>query len=661
MFRRLLIALALPCLALAQNAALGSVNFPTTGAPEAQAHFLRGLAALHSFWFEEALREFQESTKAAPGYQMGYWGEAMAYNHPLWAEQDTEAARKALQKIKDTDGLTAREQAFIGAVRALYGEGDKLTRDKAYSGAMEKVYRDYPNDLEAACFYALSLLGTVRGTDKGFRRQVQAGAIALDVYAKNPMHPGAAHYIIHAFDDPEHAIVALPAARRYAEIAPEAFHARHMPSHIFLQLGMWPEAASSNESSWAASDAWVKRAGLSLAQRDYHSLSWLLYVYTQQGRFKKAEETLALMRRAVEGKMGDPPGRPNYSSNILADMAATYIVNSGRWDLDKTLLPTAAPAMPEGQGGEHARHAGPPNTTLAAFVRGLAEGSDDISKDKGSVPEIQNLEVRAVAASKQGKSNEAIELLKKATAIEEDMAPPSGPPRLIKPSHELLGEILLSAGKPKEAAQQFQIALQRQPNRALSLLGAARAAAKGGDRAAATEAYNRFLIAWDKADPGLPELREAREYSGAAVQGKSTTDVSQFSWMSGCWLGETGGRQVEECWTRPSGGSLLGSAKTVRGGKTTGREFMEIGDNGDGLAFTNKLVNGEIPNWDRPTASFKLLRLEGKEAIFEDPQREFPRRVIYRLTPDGMLVGRIEGTRDGKALSDEVPMKPLNR
>src|SRR5258708_5313324 len=236
----------------------------------------------------------------------------MAYNHPLWAEQDTEAGRKTVAKIKDTSKVTARERAYVDAVRALYGEGDKLTRDKAYSAAMEKVYRAYPDDLEAACFYSLSLLGTVRPGDKGFRRQTLAGAIAFDVYQKNPNHPGAAHYIIHAFDDPDHAILALPAARRYADIAPEAHHARHMPAHIFLQLGMWPEAAASNESSWEASDAWMKRKNLSTNVRDYHSLHWLLYIYLQQGRYNKAEQLLTLMRKVMSESSYDNKLRPGY-------------------------------------------------------------------------------------------------------------------------------------------------------------------------------------------------------------------------------------------------------------------------------------------------------------------------------------------------------------
>jgi tetratricopeptide (TPR) repeat protein len=533
------IALVISALTLnanAQQSQLGKVVFPTSGSQQAQVHFLRGLAALHSFWFEEALDEFRESTKIDPDFVMGYWGEAMAYNHPLWAEQDTEAARKTLAKIKDTSKITARERAYVEAVRALYGEGDKLPRDKAYSAAMEKVYRDFPDDLEAACFYSLSLLGTVRPGDKGFRRQALAGAIALDLYRKNPDHPGAAHFIIHAFDDPEHAILALPAARRYAEIAPEAHHARHMPAHIFLQLGMWPEAAASNESAWAVSDAWVKRKGLALSARDYHSLHWLAYVYLQQGRYSKAEPLLPMNRKDGVGRYND-------------DMTAAFVVETERWDLAAKYFSSEAGSaggeMP-GHAGHNAPSATPPSTapsatpargprsqSLPSFIRGLAAaktGAPEAARfiaelqaarkqisAKGDAyaaksAEIKELEVSAAAAASKQNYAEAIEMMKRATTIEEEMSPPSGPPSLIKPSHELFGEILLSANRPKEAAEQFGIALLRQPNRARSLLGVARAAAKSGDTKAALEAYSKLVRQWNQADPNLPEFREAQDY-----------------------------------------------------------------------------------------------------------------------------------------------------
>src|SRR5215211_3214348 len=322
-----------------QESQLGRVEFPTSGSAQAQAHFVRGLAALHSFWYEEALEAFRESTKVEPDFAMGYWGEAMTYNHPLWSEQDLAAAREVLAKIKETPKLTERERAYLSAIKLLYGQGDKRARDTAYSAAMEKIYRAYPNDLEAAAFYSLSLLGMMRPEIKGYRLQAQAGAIALEVYQKNPNHPGAAHYIIHAFDDPEHAILALPAARRYATIAPEAHHARHMPSHIFLQLGMWPEAAASNEAAWESSDAWMKRKNLSVNVRDYHSLHWLLYVYLQQGRYNDAEKLLTLMKKVMsESTYGDKL-RPDYYENNYAGMAAAFIVETERWNLADQLFP----------------------------------------------------------------------------------------------------------------------------------------------------------------------------------------------------------------------------------------------------------------------------------------------------------------------------------
>ena len=490
----------------AQESQLGRVEFPTSGSKEAQSHFLRGLAALHSFWYEEALEAFRESTKVDPDFAMGYWGEAMTYNHPLWSEQDIATARTVLSKIKETPKLTDRERAYIAAVRLLYGDGNKPARDAAYSAAMEKIYLTYPEDLDAAAFYSLSLLGMAAG-GKGYRLQAKAGAIALDVYQKNPNHPGAAHYIIHAFDDPDHAILALPAARRYASIAPEAHHARHMPSHIFLQLGMWPEAAASNEAAWESSDAWMKRKNLSPSVRDYHSLHWLLYAYLQQGRNDDAEKLLNLMKKVMAQSTYDNKLRPGYYENNYANMAAAFVVETERWDLANELFPENKPASTSEQAtmsGSHASHnamaSGNGSATLRTssasvmlplFVRGLAAamngsaaaveqsiaGLQAIRSGRNSTTsEIFELEISALSASMKKDHAKAIELMKKATSLEESMSAPYGPPGLIKPSHELFGEILLRAGKPAEAAEQFRVALQRQPNRSRSLLGAARAA-----------------------------------------------------------------------------------------------------------------------------------------------------------------------------------------
>ena len=550
-FLFIVLVAALAATASAQQSQLGNVKFETSGSPKAQEHFLRGLAALHSFWYEEALEAFRASTKEDPDFMMGYWGEAMAHNHPLWSEQDLPAARAVIAKLKETPKLTKRERAYLNAVKQLYGEGDERSRDAAYSAAMEKIYRDYPDDLDAAAFYSLSLLGMTNFNDKSYRMQARAGAIALDVYQKNPNHPGAAHYIIHAFDDPEHAILALPAARRYADIAPEAHHARHMPSHIFLQLGMWPEAAASNESAWQASDSWMKRKNLSASVRDYHSLHWLLYVYLQQGRYSKAEELLTLMQKTMAESTYENKLRPGYYENNYANMVSAFVVETERWELAPKLFPASStvatkvePAATNGHGGHGSTAAAAGSTvaasngavtvrssnrsrTLPLFVTGLASavngsasieeslaGLKAIGQGEGPTPilDIRELEIAAVAASTRKNHVQAIDLMKKAVLLEESMGPPSGPPGIIKPSHELFGEILLRAGKPQEAAEQFKAALLRQPNRARSLLGSARAAAQSGDQAAATSFYTRLLDQWKQADEGLPELREAQEY-----------------------------------------------------------------------------------------------------------------------------------------------------
>ena len=558
-FLMLVLFTALAVSVSAQNSQLGSVKFETSGSEKAQTSFLRGLAALHSFWYEEALDAFRESTRIDPDFMMGYWGEAMAHNHPLWYEQDTTAARQVTARFRETSKLTRRERDYLNAVKLLYGDGEKRARDAAYSAAMEKVYRAYPDDLDAAAFYSLSLLGLVRTEEKSFRLQAQAAAIALDVYQKNPNHPGAAHYIIHAFDDPEHAILALPAAYRYASIAPEAHHARHMPAHIFLQLGMWPEAAASNEAAWESSDAWMKRKHLSPNLRDYHSLHWLLYIYLQQGRYRKAEDLLTLMKQTMSESTSNNKLRPGYYENNYANMAAAFVVETERWELATKFFPASTsdrPTAPES--AAMSGHCGPnaPQTssspsatavstdgpmtvrasnrsqTLPQFVRGLAgavRGSAEAEKSlmalqampagdsrAAGMLKVRELEIMALAAAMKQDFDRSITSMKQATSLEELMGPPSGPPGLIKPSHELYGEILLRAGRPREAAEQFRIALLRQPNRARSLLGAARAAAKSGDIAGAKSVYAKLLEQWQQADKGLPELREAREYTQQA-------------------------------------------------------------------------------------------------------------------------------------------------
>src|SRR6266550_4759107 len=256
--RRLLLTALLVASPLYAQEKLGTIVFPNSGKSEAQTAFLRGVAALHNFWYDEALDSFREAERIDPAFTLAYWGEAMTFNHPIWREFDADRGHAALAKIT-APAPTQREQMYVDAVRALYAGGDKPQRDTAYEAAMAKLASAYPDDTEAQVFHALSILGTVRRDELDTRKQIRAAAILEALFPSHLDHPGVLHYLIHAYDDPILAPLGLRAAQRYAKVAPAAHHALHMPSHIFLQLGMWDETVRSNEASYAASKAWVAR------------------------------------------------------------------------------------------------------------------------------------------------------------------------------------------------------------------------------------------------------------------------------------------------------------------------------------------------------------------------------------------------------------------
>ncbi len=479
--RRLFLVSAF-CSAICLSAAtVGVVDFPVTASkPETQACFNRAVAMLHNFWFEEAREYFESCAAAEPGFQMAWWGVAMTYNHSLWNRVWPDDARKALAKITNPEKLSAREQKFVGAVGELFGKGSKREREIAYSAAMAKIAEGYPDDLEAATFYSLSLIA--------IEKRMKAAAISLDVYGKQPEHPGAAHYIIHAFDDPQHAILALPAADRYAKIAPEAHHALHMPTHIYLQLGMWPETIRSNEQSWAASVAWQKRKNMSLSARDYHSQYWLAYAYLQMGRAEDAWKVWQTKRQDLIDAKGD-----GEVYRYWADLGALLVISTGAWDRTDEVFTDPVTVRAAGADG-HAHVPAAPARAIEGFARGWAAAlkGEDIGPwlDKmeqarqmmvqrentvaAARCEAQQLMVKAIAARKAGKLEDAIALLKKANVLEAMETEVSGPPDIIKPSFELAGEMLLEMNQPAEARKMLERALERHPKRRSSLDGLAR-------------------------------------------------------------------------------------------------------------------------------------------------------------------------------------------
>ncbi|MEP6905888.1 MAG: hypothetical protein ABI875_07365, partial [Gemmatimonadales bacterium] len=265
------------CASPVSGQALGTIDFPTSGSLAAQAPFIRGVLFMHSFEYPSALAEFQKAEQADPNFAMAYWGEAMTYTHPRWNQQDRAKARAALARLAPTPAArlakapTAREKEYLEAVEILYGDGTKEKRDTLYSAAMGRISARYPDDLEAKAFYALSLIGLSQDV-RSVPTYVRAAALAEEIFRKNPDHPGAAHYIIHAFDDPVHAPLGLYAARAYSKIAPGAAHAQHMTTHIFLALGLWDDVVSQNEIALGPeTDKYTPN----------HYSEWLSYGYLQ--------------------------------------------------------------------------------------------------------------------------------------------------------------------------------------------------------------------------------------------------------------------------------------------------------------------------------------------------------------------------------------------
>jgi tetratricopeptide (TPR) repeat protein len=462
---------------------LGSIDFPTSAKPAAKAPFLTGVKALYNFEFDIAADAFREAEKADPGFALAYWGEAMSFNHPLWAQQDLPAARKALEKLAPTAAARAarapagKERDLLEAQEILFGAGDKLTRDIAYAQAMGRLHAKYPADDELACMYALSLLGTARPGEKTTRSAMQAAAIVQDIFERHPQHPGAAHFIIHSFDDPDHAILSLKAARAYSKIAPSAAHALHMPSHIFVQLGMWDDVIASNVVAYKAADDLATAKNLPRGREDFHTLSWLQYAYLQEGKFDEAQKCVD-QAKAVADKDAAPNVRDGYAA-----MKARQIVESEKWE--RLALPagsvkdggapgydgSAAYVFAAGFSAAHLNDIATANRALAILTAMQTQAESGSNAYRAKPIAVMAKEVASGIAHVQQNVADAERLLKEAVAIEATLDAPSGPPEPIKPSFELYGQFLNSQGRAKDAAAQFEQALLRMPNRRISVQG----------------------------------------------------------------------------------------------------------------------------------------------------------------------------------------------
>ncbi|HSG48961.1 MAG TPA: hypothetical protein VLA43_14165, partial [Longimicrobiales bacterium] len=453
----------------AQKGRLGTLEFPNSGAAAAQADFIQGVLLLHSFEYGDAAEAFRRAQVTDPDFALAYWGEAMTHNHPIWAEQDRDAARDVLARYTGA-APTRREAMYLSALGELYGDGTKEERDHRYMLAMRRLHEAHPDDREARTFYALSILGLTNGV-RDFANYMRAAAVAQPVFHENPEHPGAAHYLIHAFDDPIHAPLGLPAARAYGETVPDAGHAQHMTSHIFLAMGMWDDVVRANINATRVADQDRARRGATTLNRCGHYPYWLHYGYLMREEWDEATRIMDLCQANQAAPDRDDRG-------YYVSTRARQILDSGewgavaRWRQDMSDAPRAKPGY-DFVDAYAALKQGNPDPATAVLRRWEVSGDDPRL-------EIMRLELTGLLALAEGRGDEAVRLLRDAAGLEESLPLEFGPPASLKPPHELLGEVLLELGRPAEAVEAFQGSLALTPLRTPSLRGLAAAARAAG-------------------------------------------------------------------------------------------------------------------------------------------------------------------------------------
>jgi tetratricopeptide (TPR) repeat protein len=491
----LLAAFLLSAVSSFGQTSVGDVSFANSGAPEAQESFVRGLALLHNFEYGFAADSFRAAQKIDPGFAMAYWGEAMTYTHPVWYQQDLSAARAVLQRLAATPeeraakAKTDRERAYMRAVERLYGDGTKEERDFKFADAMADVHRQYPDDVDATAFYALALLGTSHG-GRNVATYMRAAALLEEVFPSHQRHPGVLHYMIHSYDDPTHAPLGMRAARLYGAVAPDAGHALHMTSHIFVAMGMWDDVIAANRRAIAVVNEQRVARNRSLHNCGHYP-SWLHYALLQQHQSDEARKMRDVCRADVLNK--DFKGMGGFDTAYgrtteYVQMLAAYVMGGGtlgpsdrvalddKWiearftmayidameayrRSDTTALRSASAQLRTLQ-----KEAGamPVNKT----GMGMAVTSNDLEKMAIVIQQVDALQLIA-----SGKRDDAIALLRKAATAETVLPFEYGPPDVQKPTYELLAEQLAAMKRNREAAEAYRSALARTPGRALLVEG----------------------------------------------------------------------------------------------------------------------------------------------------------------------------------------------
>src|SRR2546428_4508582 len=511
---------------------LGQFNFPAPCTAAAQKQFNRAVAWLHSFEYEAAEKAFTEVTITDPKCGMAYWGIAMSHYHPLWAPPTLAELQKgssAVEKAKVAGARTQRERDYIAAIEVFYKASDKLdhkARTFAYSEAIKQLYRRYPSDREAGVFYALTLIATgMMAHDKSYAKQKEAAQILNRILALEPKHPGVAHYLIHSYDYPALARLALPAARSYAKIAPASAHAQHMPSHIFTRLGLWQEAIRSNLDAGAAAKAYAVRNHLSgVFDEQFHAMDYLVYAYLQGAEDKQARAVLDELNKI-------PRAEPETFKVAYAFTAipARYALERRQWDeaAKLTLPPGALGGFPWqsfrwAEAHIHfaraigAARTGNPKSArqdiakLDAIRQALVEVKGDY--DWAKQVDIQRQSASAWLAHAEGKDDEALQVMRAAADLEDATEKHPVTPGAILPAREMLGDLLNEQNQPALALKEFETALESSPNRFNSIYGVARSAELSGDHKKARAYYEKLVALGNKSDGSRRELQQARRY-----------------------------------------------------------------------------------------------------------------------------------------------------
>lgn len=494
---------------------LGNVHFETSCNETAQRRFDRAMRYQHSFWYSAAREIFEEAAKADAACGIAYWGIALSLlsnPHGPIPAPDLPTGLAAIQKAKAIGAKSERERDYIDALTLMYADYEKLThtqRIRSYLGAMEKLASKYPDDDEAQIFYAITLNTSASPADKSYAQQLKGAAILEPIWKRQPQHPGIAHYLIHLYDYPAIADKGLIAAKRYAQIAPAAPHAQHMPSHIFTRVGFWQDSIASNAAS-------VKAA---IPAKEYteqfHGRDYMVYAYLQLARDADA-------RAVVDDMMAAPRPAPAARAAFFAFAAspARYMVERGDWGgaAQLTVTPSAfseAMAMTHFARALGAARSGKPDAAKTDIAK-LAELRDRLREEKNAYwaeqVDIQWQVASAWLLNAEGKGDEALKMMSAASDAEDKTEKSPVTPGPLAPARELYGQMLLQNGRALEALAAFEATKAKEPNRYLGYAGAAAAADRAGDKAKARDNYQRLLALVAGAPVDRPELAAAKKY-----------------------------------------------------------------------------------------------------------------------------------------------------